>query len=146
MGLDLIAVLPPEDCKTVEDFDRLMENPKFWDLVIEPREGFDVSRSYGSFASLRRLVATSIGVNLDEMQGFKGCRSWDTLKPDPLHLFLNHSDCQGFLSPVQCAEIAPRLRETLDRLNGPEMVLDYGNRIAALMFHCSENGAYLVFS
>src|SRR5690348_13110424 len=31
---------------------------------------------------------------------------WDALKPDPLHYLLNHSDCDGYISPGRCKRIA----------------------------------------
>ena len=38
--------------------------------------------------------------------------SWDKLKDDIVP-FLNHSDCEGELTPEECATIDPRLRELI---------------------------------
>lgn len=40
---------------------------------------------------------------------------WDALKPDPLHVLLYHSDCDGDISPEDCKGIADRLEEILPR-------------------------------
>jgi hypothetical protein len=37
-------------------------------------------------------------------------RSWDEID-DPIKPLLNHSDCDGVLTPEECAQVAPRLRE-----------------------------------
>lgn len=34
---------------------------------------------------------------------------WDSLNPDPLHVLLNHSDCDGFISPADALPLAQRL-------------------------------------
>ena len=41
---------------------------------------------------------------------------WDSLKPDPLHVLLDHSDCDGDISPFNAAKIADRLQELLPLL------------------------------
>lgn len=44
------------------------------------------------------------------MDGFGGTLSFDTFDDDIIPL-LDHSDCEGELSPEECARVAPRLRE-----------------------------------
>lgn len=34
---------------------------------------------------------------------------WESLKPDPLHVLLNHSDYDGFISPADALPLARRL-------------------------------------
>jgi hypothetical protein len=41
---------------------------------------------------------------------------WEALKPDPLHVLLYHSDCDGEISPKDCSKIADRLEELLPLL------------------------------
>lgn len=41
---------------------------------------------------------------------------WETLKRDPIHALLNHSDCEGYLTPSECRKIADRLEELLPLL------------------------------
>lgn len=38
---------------------------------------------------------------------------WASLKPDPLHALLHHSDCDGEIAPEDCVKIADRLEELL---------------------------------
>ncbi len=71
--------------------------------------------SYGGFMTFRRRLAAEIGIVLNEMQGFRigevaGGGSWDSVKDDIVP-FLNHSDCDGELTPEECKRVAPRLRE-----------------------------------
>lgn len=42
--------------------------------------------------------------------------SWNCLKPNPLHILLNHSDCDGELSWEDCSAIAASLEELLPKL------------------------------
>ena len=76
------------------------------------------SWSYSNFNLFRQRVAQAVGIDLDEMKGFGNGPtydgvSWDTVSDDVVPL-LNHSDCDGELSPSECSLIAPRLREILN--------------------------------
>lgn len=69
--------------------------------------------SYVGFMGLRIRLSNLIGItNLMDMAGFGGDISWDTVI-DPLKPFLNHSDCDGELTPEECEMIYPRLEELL---------------------------------
>lgn len=70
----------------------------------------DVSWSYSGFNDFRRRLAASIGIDLDEMERFGGDQPWSTVD-DPIVPFLDHSDCEGELTPEECLQVAPRLRE-----------------------------------
>lgn len=41
---------------------------------------------------------------------------WECLKPDPLYVLLNHSDCDGEISPEDAGPLADRLEGLLDKL------------------------------
>lgn len=43
---------------------------------------------------------------------------WSALKPDVLHVLLNHSDCEGDIAADYCAPLADRLEELLPLLVG----------------------------
>jgi hypothetical protein len=43
---------------------------------------------------------------------------WAALKPSPLHVLLDHSDCDGSISASDCAPLADALEELLPLLNG----------------------------
>lgn len=102
-------------------------------LDISPADRYDAEReniihpdgptahwSYTSFNRFRKLLASEDGIDLDAMDGFTGMgdygkpappgRSWaeatTTLAP-----LLNHSDCDGELTPDECTQILPRLKE-----------------------------------
>lgn len=82
--------------------------------------------SYSGFGLFREALAEYEGIRLRDMAGF--CAPWRGDDPEthpnlpwdkvdtPLKPLLNHSDCDGDLSPEECAQIAPRLREVVNAL------------------------------
>ena len=77
----------------------------------------DAHWSYGGFHAFRAELAAMVGISdLSTMEGFGGARSFDTLHDD-IRPLLDHSDCDGELSPEECSRIAPRL-EALIRQKG----------------------------
>jgi len=74
--------------------------------------------SYSTFNEWRWLVAAAAGFPpLSEMEGHGGTRSWDDAPGDRrLVPLLHHSDCDGELTPAECASIAAALEELVDRL------------------------------
>jgi hypothetical protein len=46
--------------------------------------------------------------------------SWSVLKPDPLHVLLHHSDCDGGIEPSDAVAIATRLREIAPAIVGED--------------------------
>lgn len=119
---------------------------------------FDCRWSYSSFYEFRKKLASSIGIDLDEMEGFRkkhpydkgyikiGCRSWDEIK-SPLKNFLNHSDYEGFLSAEQCKIIAPILKVILMLWEESPIDIHISNGIelVAAMEHCASFNKKLVF-
>lgn len=69
----------------------------------------DASWAYSGFNRFRTRLASEIGMELEKMEGFGGDTPWGNYADDILP-FLNHSDCDGELSPEECAKIAPRIR------------------------------------
>lgn len=107
----------------------------------------DARWSYEGFDRFRKRLATRIGINLYDMQGFSSptgkSLSWDDVF-DPIKLLLNHSDCSGNLSPVECAVVAPRLRQLIEEWD------DDRDKKHALMLvegmeYCVMNGEVLIF-
>lgn len=41
---------------------------------------------------------------------------WESLRPDPIHYLLCHSDSKGYLTPSECRKVAARLEELLPLL------------------------------
>lgn len=102
--------------------------------------------SYGSFNSFRQDIAKNIGVPLELMEGFykedyienilKLANvdqnsmeyletylfqflpiKWESLKYDPLHILLHHSDCDGTIEIADQIAIAERLEAIADQLS-----------------------------
>lgn len=78
----------------------------------------DAHWSYGGFMRFRRELAAHEGIDLAHMEGFRSYGddrpriSWDTVTT-ALRPLLDHSDCDGELSPEECRTVAPRLREVI---------------------------------
>lgn len=75
---------------------------------------------YSVFGSWREHLAALVGIDLRAMDGFGrtvGAISWDTLAPDPLHVLLSHSDCDGEIEWRDCAPLASRLEQLLPRVS-----------------------------
>jgi hypothetical protein len=69
--------------------------------------------AYGGFMRFRERLAAHEGLNLHDMDGFtRHGTSWDETTT-ALRPLLDHSDCDGGLSPGECAQVAPRLAEIL---------------------------------
>lgn len=45
--------------------------------------------------------------------GYQPVISWDNVKDDIVPL-LNHSDCEGVLTPEECKKVAPRLKQLIE--------------------------------
>ena len=71
--------------------------------------------SYSGFNRFRRAIAAHEGIDLDAMRGFGGDHDWSTATT-PLKPLLNHSDCDGELTPQECRQVAPRLRVVVTAL------------------------------
>ena len=84
----------------------------------------DAGWSYSGFHRFRQRLAEAVGINdLDDMAGFRPLfydqqnptehpnLSWQPYEDDPIRILLNHSDCDGELTPDECRAVWPRLRE-----------------------------------
>ena len=85
--------------------------------------------SYHGFDNFRTRIAETIGIPLDLMQGYTdhNPRPWDMVD-DPLEILLMHSDCDGKLTPQECAQIYPRLEVVMQ-----EWGVDEDSQIAKLI-------------
>lgn len=114
--------------------------------------------AFDGFGLFRRRLAEAEGLDLEEMQGYgkynefgnhvPGARSWDEIDT-PLKPLLDHSDCDGELTPEECAQVFPRLRKILEGwdLDDPGFHYDYrsGLRLADCMEACTKAGEKLEF-
>lgn len=87
--------------------------------------------AYSAFMTWRCRLAQEIGISLQLMDGFcdevTACLlperirrtlpfKWEALKPDVLHVLLNHSDCDGTIENKDCKPLAERLFEIAEQL------------------------------
>lgn len=70
---------------------------------------------YSSFGQFRTKLAEHIGITLADMEGFGGNKSFDMVEDD-VKILLDHSDCDGEISPADCAKLSKRLDEILKEL------------------------------
>lgn len=107
----------------------------------------DAHWAYSGFNRFREALAKHEGFNLNEMAGFCAPpnRSWDEITT-PLKPLLNHSDCEDELTPDECRQVAPRLREVIAAL-WTESDYDYqhGMALAEGMECAASNGEPLEF-
>lgn len=113
----------------------------------------DASWSYSGFNNFRRKLAKEVGIDWDKFTGdFIGRREPDETEiqklldlKDPIALFLNHSDCDGELTPTECLKIAPRLLTLIARW--PTADYDYimATRLAVGMLDCSMRNISMEF-
>jgi hypothetical protein len=96
--------------------------------------------SYSAFNRWRMRLAEVVGIPLPLMEGYYRSGSfwvgggeppyaveeamrflpvkWGTLKPSPLHVLLNHSDCDGWIPAAECAPLADAMAALLPLLDG----------------------------
>jgi len=68
---------------------------------------------YAGFNRFREKLAKEIGIDLRKMDGYwEGGTSWNKVKDDIKYL-LDHSDCDGHISPKRCARVAIRILELI---------------------------------
>lgn len=68
--------------------------------------------SYTGFNQFRTVLAAEENINLSKMDGFGGEEMWETTDT-VLEPLLAHSDCDGFIYPMQVEEGIPRLKAIL---------------------------------
>jgi hypothetical protein len=100
--------------------------------------------SYGGFNDFRKKLALEIGIDLDKMIGFGGYTSWDTVD-DHIVPLLNHSDCDGDLTPEECRLVAPRLRQLITMWDEDNWHKERAYMLAGGMDMAAEADEELVF-
>lgn len=73
---------------------------------------------------------------------------WDDLAtPTTLRPLLDHSDCEGEMTPEECAQVAPRLAEIVRTLQEHDEARERGaeEQLVVLMTYCGENDCHLLF-
>lgn len=127
-----------------------------FELRVEPPEPIKVPVpeaprwAYGGFMRFREKLAASIGIELNSMAGFgapaETARSWDTVD-HPIVPLLNHSDCDGDLSPEECGQVSPALRKIIEAWPDEPWEHDRqgGLMLADLMEACSKANRRLIF-
>jgi hypothetical protein len=107
--------------------------------------------SCGGFNDFRCRLASEIGINLHDMQGFgsrgrgTGSQPWDTID-DPIVPLLDHSDCDGELSAEECREVAPRLRELIGSWPQGDFDRQCAETLADAMDEVARDELVLVFT
>lgn len=93
--------------------------------------------SYRRFNSFRYDMARRIGINLDEYIGYTTSPSATKRLsdiPHPIKHLLDHSDCDGELTPEQCKEIAEGLDMIIREASIDDANEEYGHIYYAIQF------------
>jgi len=105
--------------------------------------------SYGGFNSFRQRLAKEIGMNLEEMDGFRRDEKpgipFSNFSDDIIPL-LDHSDCDGVLAPDECKRVAPRLRELISKWDDDDYDKRHALELADGMDAAAVANEYLEFT
>lgn len=82
------------------------------DIYVVKREYEHAFRagSYSGFSLFRDVLAAEDNILLDEMYGYSGGKSWESVE-SALRPILDHSDCDGDLYSHEVVDMIPRLEE-----------------------------------
>ncbi len=100
--------------------------------------------SYGGFMHFRKKLALEIEIILDDMKGFGGEKNWKGIK-SPLKYFLNHSDCDGRISPKRCKEIVDAMKNIITKWPNDDYDKEQAQILIKNMNECFKNNDYLIF-
>lgn len=104
--------------------------------------------SYSGFNRFRERLAAEVGVHLMGMEGFRRDgqpgESWSKVK-DPIKPLLNHPDCDGEMTPKQCEQVAPRLKELVKDWPDGDYDKEQATILAESMEYCAMEEERLVF-
>ena len=105
------------------------------------------SWAYSGFHRFRERLADEVGIPLNNMKGFhEHGKPWAEYADEDLLPLLNHSDCDGQMTPAECERVAPRLREIVGRWEEGDYDRMMGERLAGFMERCIEADKPLVFT
>lgn len=107
------------------------------------------SWAYSGFMRFRERLAQAEGINLRDMKGFGGQKSWELPNGSPatsLAPLLRHSDCEGFLASYDCASVLPRLRHIVSGWPEDDYDTQQAWALIAGMEHAASHGCALEFS
>lgn len=90
--------------------------------------GLDTSHNawhgpYSSFNNFRKWLASKINVDLNEYIGYMNPNATKEIESinHKIMPLLNHSDCEGDLTPAECLQIAEGIDEILNNLSKDEI-------------------------
>ncbi len=85
-------------------------------IVVDPERFADYVSDLKNHTSARRDAVAAIVAQ--QVAGWLPVLpiAWSSLKRDPLHTLLNHSDCDGYIPWRKCGPLADRLEELLSLL------------------------------
>ena len=112
---------------------------------------WDAAWSYSGFHEFRKRLAAAIKIDLEQMHGFAPTpgeeprpfanQPWSEID-DPIKLLLDHSDCDGELTPAACRWVAPRLRELARPWPADDSDAGYDRRMALALAEGMERAAW----
>lgn len=102
--------------------------------------------SYSGFSAFRIQVATSVGIlNLQRWWDCGSPRCQEGEDVEALRPLLDHSDCDGALTPSECAQVAPVLRRVVSKWESDAYDTVHGMRFVSLMEECAAKNLTIEF-
>lgn len=117
-------------------------------------DGAEARWSYSGFNRFRSRLVAQLGCDWNKMTG----SPFGSVKPDkeanekflaledPITPLIMHSDCEGELAPIECAQVAPRLLELMSKWDADDFDRRQGELLAQGMMRCAEDNKSLKFS
>ena len=129
-------------------FRRCLARDEGFDLDLMP--GFQLSDEEAYIRAQERdpLHHPPIGLASEEAVKAAGERyrdamlTWEEVNT-PLAPLLHHSDCDGSMTPEECAQVEPRLREIIEQWEDNDR--EPGLSLCSLMRYCADDDWHLVF-
>ena len=122
------------------------------DIVLYEKTAIDGFRagSYSGFGLFRSVLAESVGIVLNDKDGFGGSIEWT--ESDTYQELLNHSDCEGILPSWDCEELledfTPENRTRFENTlkdNGDEYLLEKWDLWKNIIEKCVEIEGEIAF-
>jgi hypothetical protein len=100
--------------------------------------------AYSGFHRFRSRLAKEIGIDLKDMHGFGGTRSFHTIS-NHIKYLLDHSDCDGTLEPYQCKVVAKSLKKLIANWANDDYDKVKGLLLVEGLEYCASKNRHLVF-
>lgn len=92
----------------------------FYGIPLSLMQGFyEEGGAFDPLSMVRLACSKNAFGEDDQLKNLTGYLplKWDSFKPNPIHELLNHSDCDGDISPESCLAIADELAKLINDIH-----------------------------